>query len=58
MWLVVRGHGVGCGGFEFFFMIFLALVPNAPMAIRFALVALEMFVSIRKTLHADPILRE
>ena len=49
---------LGRGDFQKNFTIFLAFVPNAPMTIRFILVPLKMFVSIRKTLHADPILRE
>ena len=49
---------LGRGDFQKNFTIFLAFVPNAPMTIRFILVPLKMFVSIRKTLHTDPILRE
>ena len=49
---------IGRGDFRKNFTIFLAFVPNAPMTIRFILVPLKIFVSIRKTLHADPILCE
>ena len=46
------------GDFQFFFRIFVAFGPNSPMTIRFILVCLKMFVSVWKTLHLNPILRE
>ena len=49
---------VGCGDFQFLFRIFLAFDPYSPMTIRFILVCLRMFLSVWKTLHAYPILRE
>ena len=46
------------GDFQFFFRIFVVFGPNLPMTIRFNLLCLKMFVSVWKTLHANPILRE
>ena len=46
------------GDFQFFFKIFVAFGPNSPMTIRFIQVCLKMFVSVWKTLHPNPILRE
>ena len=51
-------RGGGDGDFKFFFRIFVAFSPYSPMTIRFNLLCFKMFVSVWKTLHPNPILRE
>ena len=46
------------GDFQFLFRIFVAFSPKSPMTIIFTLLCLKMFVSVRKTLHVNPIVRE
>ena len=46
------------GDFQFFFRIFVAFGPNTPMTIRFNLLCFKMFVSVWKTCHTNPVVRE
>ena len=46
------------GDFQFLFRIFVTFGSISPMTIRFILVCLKTFISVRKTLHLNPILCE